>query len=71
MGEAEVDITAVGARGDGVGDYAGTRVYVAGALPGERHRLRLAERDRHGIRGHTREGPFRAAEANQGGALGR
>ncbi len=55
MGEPEVDITAVGARSDGVGDYAGTRVYVAGALPGERHRLRLAARDRHGIRGHTRE----------------
>ena len=41
-GEVEVAIEALGDAGDGLARHAGVRVAVPGALPGERHRVRLA-----------------------------
>lgn len=38
----DLDIIALGARGDGIAEVGGTRVIVPGALPGERVRARLA-----------------------------
>jgi 23S rRNA (uracil1939-C5)-methyltransferase len=38
----ELEIAALGARGDGIAEVGGTRVIVPGALPGERVRARLA-----------------------------
>jgi len=38
----DLEITALGARGDGIATAGGTRVIVPGALPGERVRARLA-----------------------------
>ncbi|NBB69619.1 MAG: class I SAM-dependent RNA methyltransferase, partial [Alphaproteobacteria bacterium] len=41
-GEAEVVVEALGDEGDGLARHRGARVVVPGALPGERHRVRLA-----------------------------
>jgi 23S rRNA (uracil1939-C5)-methyltransferase len=49
--EAELLIEALGARGDGVAHLAATRVFVAGALPGERVRVALGPASSEGRRG--------------------
>ena len=54
----DLDITALGARGDGVASVGGSRVIVPGALPGERVRARL-DRAGRGGRGKT-DAPPRA-----------
>ena len=48
--DAEVTIDDLGHRGDGVATHDGRRVFIAGALPGERVRVRLT-----GPRGHVVE----------------
>ena len=55
MNEVEIEIGEVGARGDGIGVHEGVRVFVDGALPGERHRVRLEPPGRRGRRGHGLE----------------
>jgi len=40
-GEAEIVVEALGDEGDGLARHGGARVVVPGALPGERHRVRL------------------------------
>jgi 23S rRNA (uracil1939-C5)-methyltransferase len=47
--EAELDIEAVGARGDGIGRLNGAPVYVARTVPGDRVRARLGDRRGDGI----------------------
>jgi 23S rRNA (uracil1939-C5)-methyltransferase len=47
-GEVEVVVETLGDEGDGLARHRGARVVVPGALPGERHRVRLA-----GARGGT------------------
>ncbi len=42
---AEIVITRLGRQGDGIGEYAGSPVYVAGTLPGERVRVTLPEKN--------------------------
>lgn len=46
----EVAVTRLGAAGDGIGEAGGVRVYLPGALPGERWRARLAARAAEGWR---------------------
>ncbi|MDH3232677.1 MAG: 23S rRNA (uracil(1939)-C(5))-methyltransferase RlmD [Alphaproteobacteria bacterium] len=54
----DLEITALGARGDGIASLGGTRVIVPGALPGERVRARIG-RARRGGRGKS-DAPPRA-----------
>jgi len=53
--QVEVEIKGVGARGDGVGDYAGRPVFVPQALTGDRLRVRLVAEKSGGWRGEPVE----------------
>jgi 23S rRNA (uracil1939-C5)-methyltransferase len=61
---AEIDITSLGQRGDGIGRGAGGDVYVAGTLPGDRAVVRIDGRRGEGLAGTLIEllveGPGRA-----------
>lgn len=48
--ELEVTVTRLGAAGDGIAEVGPDRVYLPGALPGERWRIRLAGRAAEGWR---------------------
>ena len=50
MAEATtVEVSALGPRGDGIADDSGTRLYVAGALPGETVRVRRGQKRGEGF----------------------
>lgn len=53
--EIELELTGIAQGGDAVGRYAGRAVFVAGALPGERVRARLHDRQRSFARGTATE----------------
>ncbi len=45
----DVDITSLGAQGDGVGEYDGTPVFVPFSMPGDRVRAKVLETRRNGL----------------------
>lgn len=45
----EIDITSLGAQGDGVGEYEGKSVFVPGTMPGDRASVELADAKKNGI----------------------
>lgn len=53
--ELDLDVMGIAQGGDGVGRWEGRAVFAAGALPGERVRVRLRDRQRAFARGHTVE----------------
>ncbi len=63
--EAEVDITALGARGDGVGRADGTPVFVPFTAPGDRLRLRLGTKRGDGFVGEVLEWVRRSADRQE------
>ncbi len=54
-GEAEIVVEALGDEGDGLARHGGARVVVPGALPGERHRVRLEGAHRGTVRATSLE----------------
>ena len=52
---AELTIDEIGARGDGVASFEGTRVFVPLTVPGDRVRVRLGEGKGDGVRGDVLE----------------
>ncbi len=51
--ELDLQVTGIAQGGDGVGRWEGRTVFASGALPGERVRVRLYERQRAFARGTT------------------
>lgn len=62
--EAELTVTEIGVRGDGVADWEGDRVFVPGTVPGDRVRVRIHQPRKGILAGRVREvltaGPGRA-----------
>ena len=53
--QLELEIETLGGRGDGVGQVGGRPVFVAGALPGDRLRVRITGERSGGLKGETIE----------------
>jgi 23S rRNA (uracil1939-C5)-methyltransferase len=63
--QVEVEVTGLGGRGDGLGEVDGRPLFVAGALPGDRVRVRFTGERAGGLKGEIlellEEGPGRVA----------
>lgn len=64
-GEAEIEITALGARGDGIGRADGAPVFVPFTAPGDRVRVRLGTKRGDGLAGEVLDWVQRSADRQE------